>query len=161
MGRERKRSLKRLTHQTSKELDRKEQKKEKKKRKEGGGDVSWRRGRRGRGGMLWSGALLIALLSSYTSIIYLCTHSSLLLTRQCHFIPEAGIEFSKKVEKKEGKFETRSALVWGVKKKTHTKNKARRTKFAIQYIHSRFKLNSPMLLVTKAGIISDIGKYLF
>lgn len=113
------------------------------------------------GGVCFDHSFLIALLSSYTSIIYLCTHSSLLLTRQCHFIPEAGIEFSKKVEKKEGKFETRSALVWGVKKKTHTKNKARRTEFAIQYMHSRFKLNSSMLLVTKAGIISDIGKYLF
>lgn len=97
------------------------------------------------GGVCFDHSFLIALLSSYTSIIYLCTHSSLLLTRQCHFIPEAGIEFSKKVEKKE----------------THTKNKARRTEFAIQYMHSRFKLNSSMLLVTKAGIISDIGKYLF
>lgn len=33
--------------------------------------------------------------------------------------------------------------------------------FEIQYMHSPFKLHSFMLVATKEGIISDMGKYLF
>ena len=71
------------------------------KEKGGWGDVSWRWGEQGwGGGILWSKALLVALLCPYTSIIYICTHSSLLLTRRCHSVLKKCFAFSEKNDPK-------------------------------------------------------------
>lgn len=125
-----------LTHQTSKGLDRKEWKKE-----WGVCVVKMRKARWG--DILWSGALLVAILSPYTSIIHFCTPSSLLLTRQCHSIQKAGIEFSKKTNLK--LVCCCHCLVFKMRSERKKLNQVESKEFEIQYMQSY----SLMLIVIK------------
>lgn len=94
--------------------------------------------------------------SPYTSIIYLCTHSTLLLNRQCHSIQKEELNFQKKTNLKHDPYYLSIKTM-----RCERKNEIHSKGFEIQYMHSPFKWNSFILVVTKEGIISDMGKYLF
>jgi len=103
------------------------------------------------GHILWSKALLTALLSPYTSIIYFCTQSSLLLTTKAvSYHPEGRYQKKKtKQNKTKKKIWRTNHFLHNLKRWKKKQNKMHSKEFDIQYMHPPFKLNSLMLVVTK------------
>lgn len=157
MGSENKCSLTSQTQQTSKRLDRSERTQKWMWVLEGETCHKDEKSELGEYLLIKSGACS-TLVSLHIHNIYLCAHSSLLLTRHCYSTVTGRVVFVKKINLR---YSLLLPSLQSDERREMKQNKMHSREVEIQYMHLPFRLNSVHWLEQNGGIISDMGKYLF